>query len=336
MLELLTLKRLEDLNREIQRLEESDYWGPMDEEGIVEIQTTRQPEYSFELRDLIRRCLRTSPKRRPTHEELYNDTLQALESKVQATNDPITGLKTGPRVFYMGHEINDMPVGQRDLGEDQAIPYHEREFKVFNRTRYMDPDLETLRNGRWDPVVQLNGNDIASPVPGGRKRRQSGVGYLFMPDPKYPQAVMKKIHMASDEDDESSRFTNDSGGDGDSPDGDDDGNRHEDHTDRGEKRGPPGGGGKTRGGKDGGRGGKGIGRGGMAVGGKAPGKGKGKGKGVGGKEVRRQDGEGGGASTDNPDGNDIDTDGINGASGPSSLKESLEIPRKRRELAKRK
>ena len=315
MWELLTLRSKTDLNNEMAHVREEDYWGPMHREAIAEIQTTRDPEYSYELREMIRKCLRISPRKRPEVQRLYTATLKRLERMVQAAKDRDTGLKNGARVFYMGNEINDMPL-QIDLHDRRAIPYYERAFKIFNRAKFVDPELESLFNGRWDPRLHVKGGNIPSPIPGGRKRRQSREAYVFMPDKDNPRRVVKKIRLAQDfEDDQLGSGGDHDGDDGHTSVGNDDGKERGYRGDNENLRGQKRGGGKSRGGKDRGisRGGKsrGISRGGIAS------TGKGRGSGRGGNGSNRE----GGGNSRSRNGNNIEGGSADSANSQPSTKD---------------
>ncbi|KAF7512951.1 hypothetical protein GJ744_012054 [Endocarpon pusillum] len=257
MFELLTLRGSDRTKSEIEGLTEHQYWHEFERNAIEEIRTARQPEYSYELRNLIRCCLKTAPATRPTHRELWQITGNELRSRVQAVEDPATGLKNGPRVFYMGNEINDMPIGQQDLSSDQAIPFTERSFSANRERRYQDPELEPLLGGRWDPQLQRRRGRIPSPVRGGRKRPRETEAYIFMPDREDSERLVKMVRLAQEFYDEEEDAMSESGDDddddddGDSDDGDDSSGGG--HVDQGERQGPPRGGGKSRGGGSTGR-----------------------------------------------------------------------------------
>ncbi len=130
MYEMLTLAPRDSVNEAIAQVTEAQYWGPMREESMDEIETQREPEYSHDLRNLIRRCLRISPRRRPTPEQLHS----AIENHFSRMSRG--GLRNGRRVFYQGNEINDMPIGQRGLPKDRHIPYTRAAFRHFNQRKF--------------------------------------------------------------------------------------------------------------------------------------------------------------------------------------------------------
>ncbi|ERF73546.1 hypothetical protein EPUS_08753 [Endocarpon pusillum Z07020] len=292
MFELLTLRGSDRTRSEIEALTEKQYWNEFELHGIEEIRTTRQPEYSYELRNLVRSCLKTAPATRPTHGQLWQTTFDELESRVKAVEDPATGLKNGPRVFYMGNEINDMPIGQQDLPSDQDIPFTKKSFYANREIKYQDPELEPLLGGRWDPQLQRHHGEIPSPIRGGRKRRWEPEAYIFMPRREDSQRVAKMVRSAQGFYDEEDDMYDSEGDDrdGDEDDEDDDGDDGDDrgdsgHVDQGERQGPPRGGGKTRGQSRGGSGGRagiqGMGRGGRTM------RGKGRSRETGGEEGDR-------------------------------------------------
>lgn len=192
MYELLTLEDRGSVNRKIAGVTEVGYWGRMQQEAIAEIRTNRRPEYSRKLRELIRHCLRISPRARPTVERIHSNTSQHLAGLVRAVENPDTGLRDGTRVYYMGNEINDMPIGQA------SISYSPTEFAISNDRKFIDPELESLREGRWDPInIVRHGEDLPA-VPGGRKRPQAREAHIFMPDRDCPRRLVKRVRLTSD------------------------------------------------------------------------------------------------------------------------------------------
>jgi hypothetical protein len=150
MWEMMTLRDSQALNDEINHLTEEAYWGRMQEEAVDEIQTTRIPEYSETLRALVRRCLRLSPTLRPAPADLHEETQRELRNQAQDVGVEMDGSTLGSRVYYMGNKINDMPVGCNGL-YDQSIRLREEEYLHGLQYRCMDPELEPLRKGRWEP-----------------------------------------------------------------------------------------------------------------------------------------------------------------------------------------
>ena len=102
MWEMLTLRDYTDLNNDIRTLTEEEYWGRIGEEAIDEIETTRDPEYSEELRQLIRQCLRISSQNRPTAHELYLATSRGLERRARRARDEGTDPTNGERCTTWG------------------------------------------------------------------------------------------------------------------------------------------------------------------------------------------------------------------------------------------
>jgi hypothetical protein len=319
MWELLTLRPRVRLFDRIRKLTEEAYWGKNQQETIAEIKTLRDPEYSHKLRELIRQCLRIAPERRPTHNDLYLETSRFLKSRVRRANDkePGSGRKDGPRVFYMGHEINDMPINWEGVPDRAPINYQEADFAFARGLRFSDPELESLLNGRWDSVLQYPSSNVPPPVYGGRKRTRKSEAYIFMPDRDNPRRLTKKVRLVEDIGDSVGDY--DSG----SSDGTPGGNAAvegasettSDRTPGGDRRGA----GKTRGGNEGGIGGKWIGRGGIAQGGKGGGKG-----------INPEEGEGdsGGDSTHHH-GDENNRDNEHSQSHSQVRKDSLELAKER-------
>lgn len=192
MWELLTLKTDVDLNKEIYLMTEELYYGEMQEEAIREIQTNRKPDFSSDLRQLIRECLRIDPNRRPSPRDLYEVTKRQLRDRANEVRDDDTGLKKGRRVFYMGNEINDMPVGSP---ADISYPYVL--FEQARDQRFIDPELSSLRKGRWEPPMP--GSPEERPiVKGGRKKRPLREAYGFMPHRNDPNKLIKVAVPASE------------------------------------------------------------------------------------------------------------------------------------------
>lgn len=89
-------------------------------EGIPEITTNKNPEYSEELRTLIRQCLRPDPYDRPPTSE--------VQDRVEAARTEFSSV---------GYDLR---------GEDKDAP-HESE-----RLYYRPNDTESMRPGSWQPA----------------------------------------------------------------------------------------------------------------------------------------------------------------------------------------
>lgn len=98
------------------------YSGEIDEdgEGLGEIQTTKEPEYTSTLRRLVRSCLRPNPQQRPNIRQL--------------------------REIIGSSRAEFKLEGSRLRGEDQSVP-HETE-----RLYYRGKEIEKMEPGGWQPT----------------------------------------------------------------------------------------------------------------------------------------------------------------------------------------
>ncbi|KAI9719435.1 MAG: hypothetical protein M1812_003506 [Candelaria pacifica] len=76
--------------------------------GVLPINTTRVPDYSPELRNLIRECLNASPEKRVDLAKLNQITKRFLNKTKRA------GIGQKEKLYYRGAEINQMPLGDRE------------------------------------------------------------------------------------------------------------------------------------------------------------------------------------------------------------------------------
>lgn len=82
---------------------------------IVNIKTSRDPEYSKELRDLIEACVKPGPSNRILLDHLriliksYRDSIH--EKYEQLDDDKKRGFQSRNRLYYIKNDINDMPTG---------------------------------------------------------------------------------------------------------------------------------------------------------------------------------------------------------------------------------
>jgi hypothetical protein len=145
-------------------IKEADYYGRYEQNGIPPIATSKRTEYSPLLRDLIRECLHIEIGKRPTPRQLEERTLQGLQAAVRSRRET-AGEPEGPRLYYMGHEINHMPVG------NAGIPMRRRDFRAIKRGEWPDPAWQPLLSGRWSPQVK-NGDLINQPIEEGGPKRE--------------------------------------------------------------------------------------------------------------------------------------------------------------------
>ncbi len=90
--------------------------GGNNNEGISEIQTSRDPEYSIELRELVRKCLHPVPALRPGIPELLRRINLARKALRRYSHTIYSTENSSPhpeleRVFYRGNEIDQMKPG---------------------------------------------------------------------------------------------------------------------------------------------------------------------------------------------------------------------------------
>ncbi len=120
----------------------------------VDIETTKQPEYSQELKDLVKRCLEKEPGRRIRLEALW-DSLRSHRERVANTytnsdDDGRTRFEYDNLVYYVGNEINNMSTGNWDpifaeihLSRSEHAQFPDPEFPVYF-PRFDDDGLEVV------------------------------------------------------------------------------------------------------------------------------------------------------------------------------------------------
>ena len=118
------------------------------DEGVPEIQTGRKPEFSPNIRELVRECLRPLPIRRPTILALLG-RINVCREGMRKYFEPIRGPdKSLPhefeRVFYRGNEIGTMPTGEWEPSRAAAaMDPSERE------SGFPDPSAGSLHFPEW-------------------------------------------------------------------------------------------------------------------------------------------------------------------------------------------
>jgi hypothetical protein len=102
---------------------------------IASIDTKIVGFYSAQLRDLIHRCLDPNPANRPTQLELMHLTRRGLRMALKRAKRA----KISTKVYFRGHEINDMPRGNANF-----MAFTE-DAKMLLDSEFVNPDLPKLR-----------------------------------------------------------------------------------------------------------------------------------------------------------------------------------------------
>ena len=107
MLELLTLYRHADY------MEDDNYHSP--EGQIIDIETVKKPEYTEELRELIKQCVEPDALKRIKLKDLRSRIKSRRHEWKQSYRDESEGgrerFRAANRLYYVWNEINDMPPG---------------------------------------------------------------------------------------------------------------------------------------------------------------------------------------------------------------------------------
>ncbi len=171
MYDLLKLAYWYGLDDGMRSTTEELYYQEYDQHAIPEITTRKKPEYSTTLRELVRECLHIEIRKRPTPDQLLARTREGLETAMrsrrrnadESNNAEVS--KNPPRVYYMGSEINHMPIG------DAEIRMGRDEWREFRGDLWPDPAWQPLLSARWAPEVQ-KGLLVNHPVVEGGPTRQ--------------------------------------------------------------------------------------------------------------------------------------------------------------------
>jgi hypothetical protein len=160
MYELLTHERAAQFSDRMNAMTEAQYnaWG---QNTIPTITTHKQPEYSHDLRHLVRQCLNLRASRRPTIQQILEQTRAKLTFYEDQLTEPSRRIKNGfqevsyayqlPKLYFDGNEINNMSLGPHleHFGLDFK---HQAEF-AFEQDKYGAPIWGPIRHPNralWD------------------------------------------------------------------------------------------------------------------------------------------------------------------------------------------
>lgn len=146
-------------------IDETDPYGGI--EGLPEIETDKDPEYSDGLRTLIRQCLRPNPEHRPRIAEMEEiigrHRQQMAEYLYRIRGEDKTVPAEHERLYYRGKEIEQMRPGQYRPSPGRNLQAPESGF--------VDPDQTAIRFPQFrtpsPPSVDSNQSQVATGDSGG-------------------------------------------------------------------------------------------------------------------------------------------------------------------------
>lgn len=146
-----------------------------DGEGLAEIRTKKEPEYTDALRTLVRSCLRPNPQDRPDIRQLQKIiTSSRSEFKLEGSRlrgeDQFTPHES-ERLYYLGKEIESMKAGRWEPTDPDLTEGEESGFR--------DPRYSAMRFPDWRRVKKTDDDDEdrSSSSDGERATRRIQAGY---------------------------------------------------------------------------------------------------------------------------------------------------------------
>lgn len=133
------------------------YRGEIDEEGegLGEIRTSKEPEYTDTLRHLVRLCLRPNPQNRPDIRQLQR-VISASRSAFKEEGSKLRGEdQSNPdeseRLYYLDKEIEAMKAGVWEPTNPDLTEGEESGFR--------DPRYSAIRFPKWERVRKMDDMD---------------------------------------------------------------------------------------------------------------------------------------------------------------------------------
>lgn len=178
MHELLTHERARIFSQRLDAMTEGQYvaWGY---NSIPNLLTKKRPEYSFELRRLVMRCLSLRPSLRPTPQEIlevtgrmvgrYEDELAKYNPTMRLGIQQDSATYQLPKLYFRENDINNMPLGPhlRDFGVDDQ---HQAAF-VAEEDNYAGPVWGPIQHpnralwaDRYQQMIRRDGQKVESSV----------------------------------------------------------------------------------------------------------------------------------------------------------------------------